>query len=258
MKLYQHIPQVEVAVGDDRTALVFRHMEDLPADDIAALIEFGKTNDFDIYLQPNPPKPVSKLWPTDGNERLSYTLPAESLEFLFYPLDFTQVNLEMNRLMVAQAMSWLDIKAEDEVLDLFCGIGNFTLPCAKRAKHVIGVEGGAEMVARAEENARHNHISNVNYYAANLETPSPTAEWMKKTYDKILLDPPRVGAKSILPFIPGWGAKRIVYVSCNPATLARDAGELVNTYGYKLTKVGMMNMFPHTSHIEAMAVFETK
>jgi 23S rRNA (uracil1939-C5)-methyltransferase len=162
----------------------------------------------------------------------------------------------MNRLMVAQALSLLDLQAHENALDLFCGIGNFTLPMAKRANHVTGVEGGEEMVARAQENAAHNHIHNVEFYAANLEKPSLQAEWVKKQYDKILLDPPRVGAKDILPLLPKFAAKRIVYVSCNPATLARDAGELVHNYKYCLQNVGIMNMFPHTSHIEAMAVFE--
>jgi 23S rRNA (uracil1939-C5)-methyltransferase len=189
-------------------------------------------------------------------ERLSYTLPAENLEFLFHPLDFTQVNLGMNRLMVAQAMTLLELQPDESMLDLYCGIGNFTLPAAKRALHVTGVEGGADMVARATENALHNKIDNVQYFAANLEKPSREAVWMQKSYDKILLDPPRVGAKEMLPFIANLGAKRLVYVSCNPATLARDAGELVHNYKFNLKKVGILNMFPHTSHIEAMAVFD--
>lgn len=256
LESYRHIPQIEIAIGDSDVALVFRHMEALPEADTQALIQFGKTHGFHIYLQPNNPARVHKLWPEDHVERITYTLPDEQLEYLFHPLDFTQINLEMNRLMVAQAMTWLDVQTHETALDLYCGIGNFTLPIARRAKHVTGVEGGDEMVLRAEENAAHNHIANVAFYAANLEKPSPQAEWIKKTYDKILLDPPRVGAKDILPFIPHFGAKSIVYVSCNPATLARDAGELVHTHNYRLKKVGIMNMFPHTSHIEAMALFE--
>ncbi len=258
LKTFNHIPQVEMAMGDSKVALVFRHMQDLPAEDIQALIAFGQQFDFDIYLQPNNPQPVSKLWPKDGRERLSYTLPAEKLEFLFHPLDFTQVNLEINRQMVSQAMALLDVQPNERVLDLFCGIGNFTLACAKRGEFVTGIEGGAEMVSRAEENARHNGINNVEYFAANLEKPPLDAPWTKKQYDKILLDPPRVGAKDILALVPSFQAKRIVYVSCNPATLARDAAELVHTYKYVLKKVGIMNMFPHTSHIEAMAVFEAR
>lgn len=183
-------------------------------------------------------------------------MPDENLTFLFHPLDFTQINLEMNRLMVEQALSLLEIDAHESILDLFCGIGNFTLPLARRAKEVTGIEGSEEMVARANENAAYNGIKNVNYAACNLEKPNSQQEWIKKQYDKLLLDPPRIGAKEILPFIPHFAPKRIVYVSCNPATLARDAGELVHTYKYRLKKVGIMNMFPHTSHIEAMAVFD--
>lgn len=256
LTLYQQIPQIEVAVGDTDVALVFRHMQDMPEDDKEKLIAFGKNHHFHIYLQPNPPAAVYKLYPQDATPRLTYTLPDYQLEFLFHPLDFTQINLEMNRLMVKQAITLLDLKAEDAVLDLFCGIGNFTLPLARHVRHVTGIEGGAEMVARAKANAEHNAIAHVDFYAANLMEPSTQAPWMKAHYDKILLDPPRAGAKEILPFIPQFAAQKIVYVSCNPATLARDAGELVHQHGYRLTQAGIMNMFPHTSHIEAMAVFE--
>jgi 23S rRNA (uracil1939-C5)-methyltransferase len=253
---YREIPQIEVAIGDTQVGLVFRHLKTLSHSDIQKLKDFGKTYQFHLYLQPNSPAPTHKIWPEDPTERLTYCLPDEKLEFLFHPLDFTQINLEVNRLMVAQAMDLLDLQPQETALDLFCGIGNFTLPIAKRAYHVTGIEGSDDMVSRATENAHHNHINNVDYYAANLEKPSSQAEWTKKRYNKILLDPPRVGAAEILPLIPQFAAKRIVYVSCNPATLARDAGELVHTYKYQLKKVGIMNMFPHTSHIEAMAVFD--
>ena len=158
--------------------------------------------------------------------------------------------------MVKQAIDLLDLQKDETVLDLFCGIGNFTLPIAKHVHHVTGIEGGTEMVKRAYDNAQHNNITNTEFFAANLDKPDPQAPWMKKKYAKILLDPPRAGAKDILPHISLFSAKRIVYVSCNPATLARDAGELVHQFGYQLKQVGIMNMFPHTSHIEAMAVFE--
>lgn len=252
----RHIPQIEIAVGDNDTALVFRHLQDLSAVDKEKLIAFGKEYQLQVYLQPNNPAPVSKLYPENTRDRLSYTLPQENLEFLFHPLDFTQINLEVNRLMVSQALNLLDLNESDVVLDLFSGIGNFTLPMARRAKFVTGIEGGDEMVSRANENAAHNNIQNTEFFAANLEKPSTDAPWLKHKYTKILLDPPRVGAKEIIPLISQFGAKSIVYVSCNPATLARDAGELVNTYKYRLKKVGIMNMFPHTSHIEAMALFE--
>lgn len=255
LSCYQHIPQVEIAIGDNDVALVFRHMEALTDEDKAILIAFGEKHEFHIYLQPNPPAMVHRLWPANTPERLTYSLPDEQLEFLFHPLDFTQVNLDMNRLMVRQAIQLLELKPSDRVLDLYCGIGNFTLPIARHANHVVGVEGSAEMVQRGNDNAAHNNISNVEFHAANLMEPNAQAPWLKQSYDKILLDPPRAGAKELLPFLAPLNASRIVYVSCNPATLARDAGELVHQQGYRLVQAGIMNMFPHTAHIEAMAVF---
>jgi 23S rRNA (uracil1939-C5)-methyltransferase len=257
LSAYQHIAQIEVAIGDDdQAALVFRHLTPLSEEDQQKLVSFGKTYHFHLYLQPGGHESVHKIWPTDLPDRLTYSLPDHQLAFLFHPLDFTQVNLEMNRLMINQAIQLLDIQAEDLVLDLFCGIGNFTLPMARLAKHVTGIEGSEEMVARANENAHYNAVKNVSYHAANLFADLADVPWLKMHYNKILLDPPRAGAKEILPHLMQLQAKRIVYVSCNPATLARDAGELVNRYGYQLTHAGVMNMFPHTSHIEAMAVFE--
>jgi 23S rRNA (uracil1939-C5)-methyltransferase len=251
------IPQIEVAVGDNATALIFRHMTDLPAEDLAKLIALGKEFQFEIYLQPNAPAPLQKLWPADQNNRLSYALPDYELEMQFHPLDFTQINGEVNPLMIQQALKLLDPQSTDTVLDLFCGLGNFTLPLARYAKHVIGIEGSQEMVSRGYENANHNNISNVEFHAANLALiPDTRPAWMKKKYDKILLDPPRTGAKEIIELFPHFSASRLVYVSCNPATLARDAGELVHQQGFKLKAVGVVNMFPHTSHIEAIALFE--
>ncbi|TAK77163.1 MAG: 23S rRNA (uracil(1939)-C(5))-methyltransferase RlmD [Gammaproteobacteria bacterium] len=255
LEQHRHIPQIEVAIGDTQAALVFRHLQPLSDQDHAKLIAFGKAYDFHIYLQPNPPVPVHPLWPAETNQRLSYTLPDFQLEFLFHPLDFTQINLEINRLMVKQAVDLLDLQPEDRVLDLFCGIGNFSLPIARYARQVTGIEGSVDMVKRAADNAQHNRIENADFYAANLQELPATFSWLT-SYDKVLLDPPRAGAKEILPYLKNMSARRIVYVSCNPATLARDAGELVHQYGYRLMHVGVMNMFPHTSHIEAMAVFD--
>ena len=250
------IPQIEMAMGDEELALVFRHLEPLSADDEVKLLAFGALHDIHIYLQPNHPAPVQRIWPKEGSERLHYTLPDFDLRFQFHPLDFTQINLEMNRLMVKQALDLLAPSQEDTVLDLFCGIGNFTLPLSRLAKEVVGVEGGQDMVERGGDNARLNHISNVSFYAANLFAPEENAPWLKRTYQKVLLDPPRAGAAEILPFLAKMQAERIVYVSCNPSTLARDAGLLQHEHGYTLRSAGVMNMFPHTAHIEAMAVFE--
>jgi len=256
LEIYQAIPQIEVAIGDHDVALVFRHLEAVSENDEKKLADFAMQHHFQIYLQANSPASIQKLWPKDENQRLSYSLPDHSLVFHFHPLDFTQINLEMNRLMVNQAIQLLDLNADDHVLDLFCGIGNFTLPIAKYAKQVTGIEGSEEMLTRARDNAVSNQITNTIFHAANLMEAPVNAEWMKCHYDKVLLDPPRLGAREILPFLSASGAKKIVYVSCNPATLARDAGELVHQHGYSLKYAGIMNMFPHTSHIEAMAVFE--
>lgn len=256
LECFKQIPQVEVAMGETKAALIFRHLEPLSFSDEKKLIDFGKTFQFDLYLQPNPPGLINKLWPNEKHQ-LGYTLPDYQLELLFHPLDFTQINLEMNRLMINQAIRLLDLESDDHVLDLFCGIGNFSLPIARFAKQVTGIEVSIDMVNRAEDNAKHNNIKNVKFFAANLqETSSLQAPWKEAHYNKVLLDPPRTGAKEILTYFKKFLAQKIVYVSCNPATLARDAGELVHQYGYQLKQVGIMNMFPHTSHIEAMAVFE--
>lgn len=257
LSIYEHVPQIEVAIGDEQAALIIRHMKPLTDEDKAKLTDYATSQAFHLYLQPNAPEPITKLWPADQDHRLTYTLPEQALTFSFHPLDFTQINLEMNRLMVAQALSELALTPADRVLDLFCGIGNFTLPIARHAQHVTGVEGAIEMTERAAENAKANRLTNVAFHAANLATPPATAPWLT-TYDKVLLDPPRVGANEMLKPIASMQATRLVYISCNPATLARDAGELVHEHGYRLTKAGIMNMFPHTTHIEAMAVFERR
>jgi 23S rRNA (uracil1939-C5)-methyltransferase len=253
---YEHIAQIELAVGDNVTALVFRHLTHLSDDDYEKLRQFGKLHNLYIYLQPNPPEVTYKLYPQDGSEQLSYSLPEFNIEMLFHPLMFTQVNSEMNPLMIKQAIQLLDLQPDDEVLDLFCGLGNFTLPIARYAKNVVGIEGSETMVNIAKQNASHNQISNTDFFAANLMKPSESDAWFAKPYHKILLDPPRTGAKEIIPYFAKFDIKKLVYVSCNPATLARDAHELVHQQGFTLKKAGIINMFPHTSHIEAMALFE--
>lgn len=253
---YEHIPQVELAVGDKITALVFRHLTLLSNEDKEKLSQFGQAHHLNIYLQPNPPELTYKLYPQDENEQLSYSLPEFKIEMLFHPLMFTQVNSEMNPLMIKQAIQLLDLQSQDEILDLFCGLGNFTLPIARFAKHVVGIEGSDAMVNIAKQNALHNDIHNTEFYHTNLINPSANDLWLTRKYSKILLDPPRTGAKEIIPYFTQFNANKIVYVSCNPATLARDARELVHQQGYKLKKAGIINMFPHTSHIEAITLFE--
>lgn len=260
LESYNLIPQIEVAVGeaarstkDEATALVFRNLAALSDSDLEKLRQFGEMHSLQIYLQPAGPESVSLLWPEAAS--LSYRLPDEGLELFFAPTDFVQVNGDINRAMIAQVISLLDLQPQERVLDLFCGLGNFTLPLARHAGHVMGVEGEAKLVQRAKDNALHNNIKNAEFYAADLSQELTQQPWAEQHFDKILLDPPRTGALEIVRQLPLFGASRIVYVSCNPATLARDAEELVQ-HGYKLAAAGVMDMFPHTTHVESIALFE--
>ncbi len=250
------IPQIEVACGDDQVALIVRHLQPLSEKDRVAWVEFAKRHKVIIFLQPKGPKTVHRIWPIDDKEaQLHYKLKEYGLEMLMEPLDFTQVNASINNLMIPKAIELLDIQPEDNVLDLFCGLGNFTLPLATIAKRVVGVEGVQEMVDRAAKNAAHNHLENVEFYQADLAADLNDKEWVKRQYNKVLIDPARSGALEVIANIVKFNPQKIVYVSCNPATLARDTGELVKA-GYKLVKAGVMDMFPHTSHVESIALFE--
>ncbi|MDI9246113.1 23S rRNA (uracil(1939)-C(5))-methyltransferase RlmD [Marinobacter sp. CHS3-4] len=253
---YRRIPQVEVACGDDVAVMVFRNMDDLSDGDRQALIEFGQAHELHIYLQPKGPDTVHRIWPEgDGPERLKYQLEEFGLTLSFHPMDFTQVNAELNRNMVHRAIDWLDVQPGERVLDLFCGLGNFTLPLATRAGQVVGVEGDESMVVRGRENADLNQLSNVAFHGADLHADFTSQSWAGEGFDKILIDPPRSGAQEVCEYLTAFGAKRVVYVSCNPATLARDAGVMVRN-GYRLVRAGVMDMFPHTTHVESMALFE--
>ena len=252
---YANIPQIEVAVGGDQTAIILRHMTPLTSEDLTHLEAFSQSHSMDIYSHPNAPEKITKLFPNDKQERLKYLLPNHNLEMLFHPTDFTQVNEEMNQLMIDRALELLNPQPDETILDLFCGIGNFTLAIARYAKHVVGVEGAAPAVERAIENAAHNDIHNVEFFVADLMKDCANLPWYQRKYDKILLDPSRAGADGILAALPQLEAHTIVYVSCNPATLARDAGILVNQLGYTLESAGIMNMFPHTAHMESIALF---
>lgn len=255
LEAHQQIPQIEVAIGDDATGLVFRHLAPLIASDIEKLRSFGQVHQLHIYLQPKSNDSVYLLWPENTSPLLSYKFPTYDLELLFHPMDFTQVNNNINQQMVTQAIKLLAPQENEHILDLFCGLGNFTLPLAKHCQRVTGVEGTEAMVKRAQANAAHNNITNTEFYAADLTQDISNAVWAQKKYEKILLDPPRSGAFELVTQIAGFQAQRIVYVACNPATLARDAAELVKQ-GYQLTHAGILDMFPHTSHVESMAVFE--
>lgn len=248
------IPQIEVAVGDNQTVLVFRHLADLNEDDRKILSEFAQQHDLQIMLQSGGPDTVTALWP-ENPLPLNYTLKEQQVTIEFQPNDFTQVNSEINQSMVSDALQMLELSTEDKVLDLFCGLGNFTLAMARQCAEVTGVEGAQSMVVKARDNAQKNNIENATFYMADLSTDISSEPWLNQQYDKVLLDPARSGAMEMLKYIGKLGANRIVYVSCNPATLARDTETLVHEYGYTLQDAGVMDMFPHTAHVESIALF---
>lgn len=247
------IPQIEVAATDAAVAMVFRHLEPLSDSDFEQFVQLQQATSWHVYLQSggyHTVKPLGEAYPP-----LSYEHPLSDIKVEFHPLDFTQVNDGINRKMVAQALAFLELDPEDKVLDLFCGLGNFTLPIARKAAEVTGVEGDQAMIERARETAVSNDIHNTRYHVTNLMESLEGEPWLKGDFNKVLLDPPRSGAWEVLEPVAKMKPERIVYVSCHPGTLARDAGELVNKYGYKLTHAGVMDMFPHTAHVESMAVF---
>jgi len=254
MDARERIAQIEVAVGEQATVLVFRNLDPLSDSDVQVLKDFAVQTGLHVWLQPGGPDTVAPLWPE--NSQLSYHLQDHDVEMQFLPTDFTQVNVGINRAMIQQALELLDVGGDSRVLDLFCGLGNFTLPLARRAAHVTGVEGDAGLVQRARDNAARNRIGNVEYHAVDLTREPAGQGWMQQRYDRILLDPPRSGAQEMMPHVAALGAPRIVYVSCHPGSLARDAGLLVNEHGYRLVAAGVMDMFPHTAHVESMALFE--
>jgi len=255
---YREIPQIELACGDEEKALVFRHLQPLSIIDQQLLIEFGKKYQAHIYLQPAGPKTTHRIWPTVGDEQLTYCFPRHQIELKFHPQDFIQVNAKINQQMVDRVLELLAVRAEDCILDLFCGLGNFTLPIAKYCQKMVGVEGDEVMVDRAQENAKHNQLPHTAFFKHDLTVSFQSAPFAKQAYNKVLLDPPRSGAREILADIAGLKPSLVVYISCNPATLARDAGELVHQHGFRLKSAGIMDMFPQTKHVESIAVFEAR
>jgi 23S rRNA (uracil1939-C5)-methyltransferase len=248
------IPQIEFIAGDEAVALVFRHLEPLTVADLERLTAFAKETGLAVLLQSGGPNTVQPLWP--AQLQLSFAIPDADIRLQFQPLDFIQVNAGLNQRMIASAADLLQAGADDRILDLFCGLGNFTLPLARCAGHVVGVEGEAGLVARARENAARNGIANAEFFAADLAGDLAGEPWLRAGFNKLLLDPPRAGAAQVLAQLPLKGISRIVYVSCHPASLARDAGFLVNERGYALKAAGVMDMFPHTAHVESIALFE--
>jgi 23S rRNA (uracil1939-C5)-methyltransferase len=252
LSVKSQVPQLEVAVAENNTVLILRHLEPLTAKDEQILLDCANELDITFYTQSGGQDTVK---PLDQPVVLTYSHPDYDIEMEFLPTDFTQVNFKLNRKMINLALSMLELNDEDEVIDLFCGLGNFTLPIARHAKHVVGIEGDLGLIERAKYNAEKNAITNADFYKADLFKEVEGTEWFRgKTYNKALIDPARSGAIEIVELLPKLGVERLVYVSCNPATLARDTAKLIEL-GYKLDTAGVMDMFPQTAHVESIALF---
>ncbi|MGI9223759.1 MAG: 23S rRNA (uracil(1939)-C(5))-methyltransferase RlmD [Woeseiaceae bacterium] len=255
LSIRARLPQIEVAVAENAVALIFRVL-DPPTDvDREAMAAFGKAHDLRIYLQPGGIDSVALLYPASVGEPLAYTLQEFDVRVDFEPIDFVQVNSEINERMVHFAVEQLQPEANHRVLDLYCGIGNFSLPLARKAGTVLGVEGEASLVARAAANAAANGLDNLEFRVADLGKIDGSESWIKAGWHRLLLDPARSGAAEVVTRMHLIAPERIVYVSCHPGTLARDAGTLVNEQGYRLDAAGIIDMFPHTAHVESIAIF---
>ena len=246
------IPQIEVACGDEEVALIFRHLKAVPDADLQKFRLFGKEKSVQVFLQPRGIDTTHKVFPQDGQELLEYRLPDYDLVFKFSPQDFTQVNLAVNRLMVGKALELLDLEPSDHVLDAFCGIGNFSLPISRFVRRVTGVEQSLGSVLRARDNARLNEVKNAAFLVQNLYVEKLEIDNLKDI-NKVLLDPPRSGAEALVRKLGSSEIARIVYISCNPETLARDI-KILEKDGYTLSSAGIIDMFPHTTHVESMAL----
>ena len=265
LSIFSQVPQIEVAIGHDGTkpvtALLLRIMASLTADDEAKLKHFSDTYDIQWWLQSKGPDTIRLFYPERNN--LQYVLPEFGVMMPFKPGDFTQVNYHINQVLVSRALRLLQVEPNDRVADLFCGLGNFSLPIARKAREVVGIEGSAILTRRAQENATLNGLQEKTVFRERNLFEMTVTEWRTlEPFDRILIDPPRDGAMALCQTLADisdedakYRPKRIVYVSCNPATLARDAGILVHSGKYRLLKAGVVNMFPHTSHVESMAVF---
>ena len=255
LSIYGQLPQIEVAVGDTETALVFRHLAELSDTDIEKLNAFSDMHNVSIYLQSGGPDTVTPI--KSNNERgLTYRLDDHDIVIAFNPTSFIQINAEINKTMINRILELLEPQSDESILDLFCGLGNITLPLARHSGNVTGVEGEKNLVEQAKFNARCNKISNVEFCMVDLTNIDKQAAYINKSYNKIVLDPPRTGAQEIIKAMDLSNVSKLVYVSCNPATLARDAGILVKEKGLRLTHAGVMDMFPHTAHVESIALFE--
>ncbi|MDX1668376.1 MAG: 23S rRNA (uracil(1939)-C(5))-methyltransferase RlmD [Limnobacter sp.] len=259
---HERMPQIELAVGNGATALVLRHLEPLEPEDVERLIQFGRENQVDWWAQPKGPDTVYRL-DHEAPDPLHYDIPSFGVTMKFRPTDFTQVNHRINDAMVHRAVQLLDLQPDDRVLDLFCGLGNFSLPLATRGAFVKGFEGSSDLVARASENAQLNGLADKTEFHERNLFELDVAEWESwGEHEKVLIDPPRDGAAAVVQAIAKassqYQPERIVYVSCNPATLARDVNILCSVGEYRLVKAGVINMFPHTGHVESIALFQKK
>lgn len=256
LSVADRLPQIEVAVGEQCTALVLRILEPLKAGDEQLLRDFADRHGVVFYLQPKGPDTAYRFYPLPG-PRLAYSLPEFDLELDFRPTDFTQVNHAVNQLLVRRGLRLLDPKAGERIADMFCGLGNFTLPIARSGATVVGIEGSEALVQRGRESALANGLAGqVEFGVANLFECTEESLAALGRFDKMLIDPPREGALELVKALGEDAPPRIVYVSCNPATLARDAAVLVSVKGYRFVAAGAVNMFPHTAHVESIAVFE--
>lgn len=265
MDICRRLPQVEASVGEgdadgtDEIVLVFRVLDEPSDNDMALLAEFEKAEQVIVLLQRKGLDTITKLANMDPPDKLHYRLPEHEITIEFGPVDFIQVNHEINQKMIDQALDWLQLDGTETVLDLFSGLGNFSLPLAKRCESLVGVEGEARSVQGARDNAARNNVTNAEFYVANLfeteQIEKDGQRWIKEGFDVVVLDPPRAGAAEILPYLSKMKPSKILYVSCHPGTLARDSEVIVNTLGYTLKQAGVIDMFPQTGHVESMALF---
>jgi 23S rRNA (uracil1939-C5)-methyltransferase len=259
LSIRHRIPQIEAAVADNVVALVLRVLDSPSADDLVRLREFASAHAVRFYLQTGGLDSVSPLDSEAGQptEALRYGLPQFDLQLEFTPTDFVQINAQINQALVARAVELLDLTPSASVLDLYCGIGNFTLALARNAGRAVGVEGDKGLVDRARHNARLNEIGNAEFHVADLGKPlEPTLPWLRDSYTHVLLDPPRAGASEVLASISRLNPQRVLYISCHPGSLARDLGSLVHEHGMSLVAAGVLDMFPHTTHVESLAILE--
>ncbi|HEX3836537.1 MAG TPA: 23S rRNA (uracil(1939)-C(5))-methyltransferase RlmD [Steroidobacteraceae bacterium] len=251
----EQIPQIEVAIAENITALVLRVLCALPAGDIAALQYFAEQHRLRIYLQTGGPNTIAPLQGGTDLEPLRYSLPEFDVVYDFAPTDFVQINAALNQAMVSRVIGLLELDSQSRVLDLYCGLGNFTLPLARRAGAVLGIEGDAALVARARHNAQMNGLTNAQFVAADLTQPLVTnAPYLAQGFSHVVLDPPRAGALEVMPTIAHLAPRKVAYISCHPGSLARDIAVLVHEFGFSLRAAGVLDMFPHTTHVESLAV----